>query len=179
VVELTEAVQILQPDFKVTQDAVEHNASLLNALITLVNLLEGWTQMAEPKMTSFEAGLLEMRNWVEQTSPKLLEFDGFGVAVENAIGKANEVAAHADGRLRSEIGQMTMIIDRAVSSTTARMDDLSAGLSALEISVSMPAAVAAGASAGPADGPAPEAFGRVLGEQRELRRTTEALEGPC
>ena len=177
VVELTEAVQIIQPDLKVTQDAVEHNASLLNALITRVNLLEGWTQMAEPKLTSFEAGLLEMRNWVEQTSPKLLELDGFGVAVENAIGKANEVAAHADGRLRSEIGQMTMIIDRAVSSTTARMDDLSAGLSALEISVSMPAAVAAGASAGQADGPAPEAFGRVLGEQRELRRITEALKG--
>ena len=41
----------------------------------------------------------------------------------------------------------------------------------------MPAAVAAGASAGPADGPAPEAFGRVLGEQRELRRITEALKG--
>ena len=143
VVELTEAVQILQPDLKVTQDAVEWNGNLLNALVTRVNTLEAWSNLVEPKLTSFEASFVEVRDWIEKTSPKLLELDGFGLAVDKAIGKANEVAAHADGRLRSEIGQVGMLIDRAIAQTSARMDDLAAGLSALGDSVSMPAAAAA------------------------------------
>ena len=125
VVELTEAVQILQPDLKVTQDAVEWNGNLLNVLVTRVNTLEAWNNLVEPKL---EGGFVEVRDWIEKTSPRLLELDGFGLAVDTAIGKANEVAAHADGRLRSEIGQVGMLIDRAIAQTSTRMDDLAAGL---------------------------------------------------
>ena len=61
------------------------------------NTLEAWNKFVEPKITSFEGGFVEVRDWIESTTPKLLELDGFGHAVEKAIGKANEVAAHADG----------------------------------------------------------------------------------
>ena len=108
-----------------------------------VDTLQAWNNLVEPKLTSFEASFVEVRDWIEKTSPKLLELDGFGLAVDKAIGTANEVAAHAEGRLRSEIGQVAMLIDRAIAQTSTRMDDLPAGLGALEISVSMPAAAAA------------------------------------
>ena len=143
-VKLTTAVLQLQPERKNTLDAVHWNCDLLNAVITRVNTLEAWTNLAEPRFSGYDGSLVEVRDWIDSTTPKLFELDGFEHAVEKAIAKANEVAAHADGRLRIEIGQVTVLIDQAIGETIAHLDEIAAGPSALETTTcAMPAAAAA------------------------------------
>ena len=69
------------------------NCNLPNAVITRANTIEAWNDLVEPTVASFESGLVEIRDWIESTIPKLLELDGFGHAFEKAIAKANEVAS--------------------------------------------------------------------------------------
>ena len=62
VVELATAVLQLQPELKHTQDAVEWNGNLLNALITRVNTLEAWNNFVVPKIARFKGGIIEFRD---------------------------------------------------------------------------------------------------------------------
>ena len=179
-VEPTAAVQQLQPALKNTQSAVHWNCDLLNAVITRVSTLEVWTNISEPKFVGYDSGFIEVRDCIAATSPKLLELDGFGHAVDKAIAKANKVAVHADGCLRSEIGQATLLIDTATAKTTERFDELSAAHSALEISIRSMQAAAAAAEAAPPQAPGLGAdLGRLADVFRRIgdqQRSTEVLQ---
>ena len=70
--ELTDAVRQIQPDLGHTQEAVEWNGNLLNALVTRVNTLEAWNNLVEPKITGLEGGFVEVRDWIGKIAPRLL-----------------------------------------------------------------------------------------------------------
>ena len=87
-----------------TSEAVQWNCDLLNAVIGRVNSLEAWTKVAEPQGTA-------STELVAQHSEKLSELIGFGDQMKSAFSALEDVAAQADVRLRSEIEQVTTVID--------------------------------------------------------------------
>ena len=128
--ELEQAVSMMDPLVQSTAEAVHWNSDILNALVTRVNTLEAWTQVAQPaieNLTSVEGKVDKINGWIDETSPRIRELDGFGNDVKSALQKLESVAAEADQKLRVEIGQLTGIIDKYVAGLNERILAVEAG----------------------------------------------------
>ena len=117
--ELSTAVLEMQPLVRSTAEAVQWNCDLLNAVIGRVNSLEAWTKVAESQITA--AAEFESKH-----SEKLTELTGFGDQLKTAFSALEGVASEADVRLRTEIGQMTKVLDQAVGTLKRQVDALEA-----------------------------------------------------
>ena len=105
--EASTAVLEMQSLVRSTAEAVQWNCDLLNAVIGRVNTLESWTKVAERQVTA--AAEFEAKH-----SEKLTELTGFGDQLKSAFSAPEGVASEADVRFRTEIGQMTKVLDQAV-----------------------------------------------------------------
>ena len=124
----------LEPLVRSTAEAVQWNCDLLNAVIGRVNSLEA--KVAEPQVTA-------STEFVAQHSEKLTELTGFGDQLKSAFSALEGVASEADVHLRSEIGQMTKVLDQAVGTLKGQLDALEATTRAAQ-AVPLSAAAAAG-----------------------------------
>ena len=136
-------------------------------------MLEAWTKVAEPQVTApteFEAN----------HSAKLSELTGFGDQLKLAFTALGDVAAQADFRLRSEIGQVTKVIDQAVGTLKRQVDALEAPTQAAR-AAPLSAAAAEAPSAAPALGVQAEQLAEFERKTSELgqvsTQTQERLAG--
>ena len=96
--------------------------------------------MAEPQVTAeFEAN----------RSTKISELMGLSDQLKLAIAALEDVAAQADVRLRSEIGQATKVIDQAVGTLKRQVDAIEAATHAARAA---PLSAAAAGAPSPAPG---------------------------
>ena len=119
----------VQPLVRSTAEAAQWNCDLLNAVIGRVNSLEAWTKVAELQITA-AAGFST-------------ELTGFGDQLKSAFSALEGVASQADVRLRTEIGQVTSLLDQAVGTLKRQVDVLEATTRAAQ-AVPLSAAAAAG-----------------------------------
>ena len=158
--ELSTAVLEVQPLVRSTTEAVQWNCDLLNAVIGRVNSLEAWTKVAEPQITA--AAQFESTN-----SEKLAELTGFGDQLKTAFSALEGVAAEADVRFRTEIGQVTKLLDQAVGTLKRQVDALEATTRATQAVPLSAAAAAVTPQAAPGLGPHADQLTELE------RRTTE------
>ena len=160
--ELSTAMNEMQPLVRSTAEAVQWNCDLLNAVIGRVNTLEAWTKIAEPQVAA--AAEFEASN-----SEKLKELTGFGDQLKSAFSALEGVASQADLRLRSEIGQVTTLLDNAVGGLKQRVDAMEAVTRAAQ---AVPSAAAAAGATPPQAAPG---LGPHDDQLAELDRRTTGL----
>ena len=155
------AVLEMQPLVRSTAEAVQWNCVLLTAVIGRVNSLGALAKVAEPQITA--AAEFTIVHEVQ-----LAELTGFGDQLKAAFSALVGVASQADLRLRTEIGQVTSLLDQAVGTLKWQVDALEATTRAAQ-AVPASADAAAGIHQGaPGLGPHADQF-------TELERRTSEL----